>query len=75
MEERQEKKTSDAQIKAVRKYDSATYDRLMIRVRNDSYPTLEEIRAFCKAHGMTLNGFVMEAISEKMDRMSKEEQK
>lgn len=71
MEERQEKKTSDAQIRAVRKYDSATYDRLMIRVRNDRYPTLAEIRDFVKKRGISLNGFVMDAISEKMDRMEK----
>lgn len=48
-----------------RKYNEKTYDRIQLVVKKGKK---EEIKAFAESKGYTLNGFVNEAIDEKIQR-------
>ena len=54
---------SAARMKANHKYDAKTYDKLTIRVKKSD---MERVRA-CVGDG-SLNGFINQAILEKVDR-------
>lgn len=52
---------SDAQRKAVAKYNAANYDQIQLRVcKGDK----EIIKSHAEAHGETVNGFINRAIEE-----------
>lgn len=56
---------SKAHVKAVERYNAKTYDRLTIRVRK------EDVDRIKTAIGTrSINGFVLEAIKEKIERES-----
>ena len=59
---------SDAQMRAVRKYDAKAYDRYSFRFPKGE---VDVVRDFAKAHGESFNAFVIEAIHERMERLSK----
>lgn len=61
--------TSKAQQKAVTKYDAKTYDKFLVRVLKGRK---EEITAHAQGRGKSLNGFVNEAIDEKINRDMKD---
>lgn len=48
-----------------RKYNEKTYDRIQLVVKKGKK---SEIKAFAESRGYTVNGFVNEAIDEKMQR-------
>ena len=50
-----------------RKYNEKTYDRIQLVVKKGKK---DEIKAFAESHGYTLNGFVNEAIDDKMRGLS-----
>lgn len=50
-----------------RKYNEKAYDRIQLVVKKGKK---DEIKAFAESHGYTLNGFVNEAIDEKMRGLS-----
>lgn len=62
------KSNGNAQTKAKNKYNAKTYDNLRIIVPKGKK---DVIKAFADSRGKSLNGFVNEAIDEKMERESK----
>ena len=60
---------SEAQKKAVAKYNAANYDRVELRVEKGKK---DEIKAFAESRGESLNGFINRAIDETMQRDEKE---
>lgn len=56
---------SDAQRKAVAKYNAANYERIELRVDKGDK---DIIKAHAEARGETVNGFVNRAIKETMER-------
>lgn len=59
---------SEAQKKAVAKYNAANYDRVELRVEKGKKET---IKAFAESRGESLNGFINRAIDETMQRDEK----
>ncbi len=54
---------SEARIRAVREYENKNYDRLAVRLPKG---TREQI----KATGYSFNKFILEAVLEKIDRIT-----
>ena len=61
---------SEAQKRAVAKYNSKNYDRIELKVPKGKKDT---IKAFADSNGKSINGFVNEAIDEKIERESTNE--
>ena len=59
---------SDAHIKAVAKYNAKNYEKLSLRLRKDE---VKELREYL--NGRSMNGFINDAIREKMERERSEE--
>jgi uncharacterized protein (DUF1778 family) len=59
---------SDAQRKAVAKYNAANYERIELRVEKGQK---QAIKDHAEANGETLNGFVNRAIKETIERDEK----
>lgn len=59
------RKTTTAQIAAVARYNSKTFDNIYIRVPKGKK---EEIGRAAEAAGKSVNAFVYEAITEKMKK-------
>ncbi len=60
-----ENKNSEARIRANNKYNAKAYDRVNIAIPKGKK---EVIQAHAKALGKSINGYVVEAIDEKMTR-------
>lgn len=60
---------SKAQQRAVSKYMKENYDEIKVRVEKGQK---EIIKAHAEAQGKSVNGFINEAIEEKMERDKKE---
>lgn len=56
---------SDAQKKAVAKYNAKNYEQILLRVK---VGMTEEIKAHAAAHSESVNGFIKRAITEAMER-------
>lgn len=56
---------SDAQKKAVAKYNAANYEQIILRVKRGMK---EKIRVHARRQGESLNGFIDRAIKETMKR-------
>ena len=54
---------SDAQRRAVAKYNAANYDRIELRVKKGKK---DEIKAFAESRGQALNEFINDAIDSAM---------
>lgn len=63
---------SKAQQKAVNKYMAKAYDRVNLTLPKGRKA---EIQAHAEAHGKSVNGFINEAIDEKMARDESQEAK
>lgn len=63
---------SAAAIRANTKFESKAYDKILLRLRKDrldpSGLSRESIQAAADAAGMSLNGFILQAVSEKMKK-------
>ena len=59
------KKVSEAQRRAVAKYNAANYDRVELRLDKGRKET---VKAHAEAQGESLNAFINRAITETMDR-------
>jgi len=59
---------SEAKRRADNKWDAKAYDKVLVRMRKDREPTRETVTRAADALGMSLNGFIMEAIKEKIER-------
>ena len=62
---RGDKMISEAQKKAVAKYNAKSYDRIELKVPKGKKQIIKD---FADSRGKSLNGFVNEAIDEKMSR-------
>lgn len=62
---RGDKMISEAQKKAVAKYNAKSYDRIELKVPKGKKQIIKD---FADSQGKSLNGFVNEAIDEKMSR-------
>jgi len=56
---------SEAQIRARTKYEAKVYDKVLLRLKKGER---EKITAAAKANSQSLNGYIIEAIDEKMQR-------
>lgn len=73
--EKEKKRISPAQIKAVTKYEAANYDKILLRLKAENNPnrapeepTREEIRSAADEAGQSINEYILEAIKEKMQK-------
>jgi len=57
---------TEAQKKASIKWQKENYSRIPLDVPKEYH---EELKAIAKANGMTLGGFIKQAIAEKLERM------
>ena len=72
-EEKKKRSYSQAQNKATQKYIHNAYDQIILRVRKDTEPTRATITQAAADSGMSLNAYIMEAISERMSRDQKKD--
>lgn len=63
--EESKKKISEAQRRAVAKYNAANYDRVELRLEKGQK---ESVKAHAEAQGESLNGFINRAINETIER-------
>lgn len=61
----EKKKISEAQRRAVAKYNAANYDRVELRLDKGQK---ELVKVHAEAQGESLNGFINRAITETMER-------
>ena len=59
---------SKAQVKAVGRYETKTYDKVLLRLRKDTEPTRETIQKAADAAGMSINAFILSAVSDKINK-------
>ena len=58
---------SDAQKRATQKFERSTYDKVLLRISNDSEPTRDSIQAAANEAGESLNGYILEAVKLRME--------
>jgi len=56
---------SEARKRANAKYNAKAYTKLMVRIRKEDE---EEIRAAIEASGESVNGYIIKAIRQRMER-------
>lgn len=60
---------TEAQKRAHAKYQSKSYDKILLRLRKDTEPTKDSITKAAETIGLSVNAFVQEAIAEKINSM------
>lgn len=55
-----------AQRKAVAKYESSNYDKVLLRIRKDGTPTRDDIRDAAESAGETINTYILHAVRDRM---------
>jgi uncharacterized protein (DUF1778 family) len=53
---------TDAQKRANAKFERNTYDKILLRLRNDTEPTRESVAAAANMAGESLNEYILNAI-------------
>ncbi len=71
-EPEKKRKSSQAKIDANERYNKKAYDRIHLSVRKDAAVNGDAIRAHAEARGETVNGFLLRAVTEAMERDSTE---
>lgn len=64
---------SKAQIRSTTKYEHNNYDKVTLRLRRDAEITRDKLQKAADAAGESLNGYVMEAVRQRMKNTDKEE--
>lgn len=59
---------SEAKKRANAKYDAKTYQRINLLIRKDEHPNRAEITEAADVAGESLNGYIKQAIRERMER-------
>lgn len=67
-------KQSKAQAAATQRFEKKAYDKVMLRLRKDSFPNLDDLKAASGETGESVNAFVTNAIKERMERIVYERQ-
>ena len=60
--------TTKAGQKAVNKYIAKAYDRVNLVLKKDTSPTKDEVQAAADAEGVSLNAYIMAAISQQLNK-------
>ena len=60
--------TTKAGQKAVNKYIAKAYDRVNIVLKKDTSPTKDEVQAAADAEGVSLNAYIVAAISQQLNK-------
>ena len=63
-----QRKSSQARIDVNNRYDKKAYDRALFRIRRDGKINLDTIRTHAETMGESLNGFLMRAVEEAIER-------
>ena len=63
-----EKKSSQAKMDANARYDKKTYDTVLVKFRKDAELTLALIKAHAASRGESVNGFIVRAVAEAIER-------
>lgn len=59
---------SDAHKRATQKWEANNYDKILLRIRKDAEPTRETIAANAEKAGESLNGYIIKAISNRIEQ-------
>lgn len=59
-----------AGIKAHTKYESKSYDKILVRLRKDADLTRQDIQTAADAAGESVNGYILEAVRQRIERKS-----
>ena len=59
---------STAHKAATRRFEQKAYDKVLLRIRKDTEPTRDTITQAADAAGLSLNGYIMQAVKEKLER-------
>ena len=59
---------SKAHIDATGRYEKKAYDKILLRIRKDSAVNGDVIRAHAESRGESVNGFLLRAITETIER-------
>ena len=60
--------TTKAGQKAVNKYIAKAYDRVNLVLKKDTSPTKDEVQAAADAEGVSLNAYIVAAISQQLNK-------
>ena len=60
--------TTKAGQKAVNRYIAKSYDRVNLVLKKDSSPTKDEVQAAADAAGISLNAYIVAAISQQLNK-------
>ena len=60
--------TTKAVQKAVNKYIAKAYDRVNLVIKKDTSPTKDEVQAAADAEGVSLNAYIVAAISQQLNK-------
>ena len=60
--------TTQAGQKAVNKYIAKAYDRVNLVLKKDTSPTKDEVQAAADAEGVSLNAYIVAAISQQLNK-------
>lgn len=60
--------TTKAGQKAVNKYIAKAYDRVSLVLKKDTSPTKDEVQAAADAEGVSLNAYIVAAISQQLNK-------
>ena len=60
--------TTRAGQKAVNKYIAKAYDRVNLVLKKDTSPTKDEVQAAADAEGVSLNAYIVAAISQQLNK-------
>ena len=57
-----------ARTKANNKWNAKAYDRVNLVLKKDTSPTKDEVQAAADAEGVSLNAYIVAAISQQLNR-------
>ena len=60
--------TTKAGQKAVNKYIAKAYDRVNLVLKKDTSPTKDEVQAAADPEGVSLNAYIVAAISQQLNK-------
>ena len=60
--------TTKAGQKAVNKYIAKAYDRVNLVLKKDTSPTKDEVQAAADTEGVSLNAYIVAAISQQLNK-------
>ena len=59
---------TEAKKQADARFNKKTYDQIMLKVRKDSEINGEFIKHYAELHGESVNGFLLRAVTEAIER-------